>query len=295
MKAKVTNLRKKTMKSRTFFTKKDLFVTVFCIIFMLMNIAAVSGGRKRAKELLCASNLRQWGIIFLTFANDNNGSMMGGWQGAGEECTPEESLWMGALMPYYGENNYQLLCCPTAANPKSPSLPMVAGGTFATWGPLQAYPPLWNVPNGCYGSYGINDWVCNPTKDEENPYSGCIIPMSEWMGYGRNSSPYWKSPNVRDAGNVPCFLDSIYLNSWPHHATAPQEYEEEVWLNYDNQTGGFNINRHEGAVNAVYLDGSVRRIGLKSLWYQKWHRYYDFNEVLPLDSPDWPEWMKDFE
>ena len=287
MKAKPANLRGKIMKSQTVFTKKDLFVTLFCIVFMLTNIAAIGGGgRKRAQNALCAANLRQWGIIFQSYANENNGAFMGGWMGT--EVTLEEDQWMGALMPYYGENNYQLLCCPTATNPKSLTTGSVAGGTFATWGPLPAYPPVWNVPAGCYGSYGINAWICNP-----KPYEPYWTPMVNWMGYPKDV--YWRTPNIKNAESVPCFLDSIYLNSWPNHATEPQEYEEEVWLNYDSQTGGFNINRHEGAVNAVYLDGSVRKIGLKSLWYQKWHRYYDFSQPLPLDSPDWPEWMKDFE
>jgi prepilin-type processing-associated H-X9-DG protein len=52
----------------------------------------------------------------------------------------------------------------------------------------------------------------------------------------------------------------------------------------------FRGNRHGGYVNAVFLDISVRKIGLKQVWTVKWHRNYDAN----ANPPVWPEWMKRF-
>jgi prepilin-type processing-associated H-X9-DG protein len=37
------------------------------------------------------------------------------------------------------------------------------------------------------------------------------------------------------------------------------------------------INRHSGAINGLFLDWSVRKIGLKELWTLKWHRTFDIN------------------
>jgi prepilin-type processing-associated H-X9-DG protein len=58
------------------------------------------------------------------------------------------------------------------------------------------------------------------------------------------------------------------------------------------------FNRHDGFVNALFLDFSARKVGLKELWTLKWHRSYDTagpwtlaGGVLPSD---WPAWMRSF-
>jgi len=58
------------------------------------------------------------------------------------------------------------------------------------------------------------------------------------------------------------------------------------------------INRHEGAVSCLLVDGSVRKVGLKELWTLKWHR--SFNTAGPwtkaggVQREDWPAWIRDF-
>ena len=58
------------------------------------------------------------------------------------------------------------------------------------------------------------------------------------------------------------------------------------------------INRHNGYVNGLFFDWSVRRVGLKELWTLKWHR--KFNVAGPWTKAggarpeDWPEWMRGF-
>ena len=62
------------MKPGTAFTKKDIIVVLGCAVFLLANLGAIgSGGRRRAKELLCQSNLRQWGAAFSMYTDNNNG------------------------------------------------------------------------------------------------------------------------------------------------------------------------------------------------------------------------------
>lgn len=63
----------------------------------------------------------------------------------------------------------------------------------------------------------------------------------------------------------------------------------------------FCINRHDGYVNIAFLDGSVRRIGLKELWTLKWHRNYATRNpwtrsggVQPVAWPDWMRAFKDY-
>ncbi len=50
----------------------------------------------------------------------------------------------------------------------------------------------------------------------------------------------------------------------------------------------FCMNRHEDYINGIFMDFSVRKIGLKELWKLKWHRNFDTN----APTPEWPNWMK---
>jgi len=52
----------------------------------------------------------------------------------------------------------------------------------------------------------------------------------------------------------------------------------------------------DGAVNSVFLDWSVRRVGLKELWTLNWNRTYDVNGAWTrrggVQPDDWPQWMR---
>jgi hypothetical protein len=53
----------------------------------------------------------------------------------------------------------------------------------------------------------------------------------------------------------------------------------------------FCLNRHEGKTGVLFMDLSVRKIGLKDLWELHWHKNWNPNDDPP---PDWPEWMNRF-
>jgi len=70
------------------------------------------------------------------------------------------------------------------------------------------------------------------------------------------------------------------------------------------QVGGvgiqnFCLNRHEGYVNGLFLDWSVRKVGLKELWTLNW--YTEFNragrwtKAGGVQPQDWPKWMQRFQ
>ena len=60
----------------------------------------------------------------------------------------------------------------------------------------------------------------------------------------------------------------------------------------------FCINRHDGYVNSLFMDWSVRKVGLKELWTLKWHRNFNtsnrWTRAGGVRPEDWPEWMRDF-
>ncbi|MCH8215832.1 MAG: hypothetical protein IH892_03565, partial [Planctomycetes bacterium] len=53
-----------------------------------------------------------------------------------------------------------------------------------------------------------------------------------------------------------------------------------------------------GRVNGLFLDGSVREVGLKELWTLPW--YPNFDKAGPrtiaggVQPEDWPQWMRSF-
>ena len=61
------------------FTLVELLV-VIAIIALLMSVLmlALARTRNQAKAVMCQSNLKQWGIVFSMYTDDNDGSFMSG-------------------------------------------------------------------------------------------------------------------------------------------------------------------------------------------------------------------------
>ena len=260
------------MRTKITIAKKDLIVVLCCVVFLLISLAAVGeSGRRRAKEAVCLSNLRQWGTVFQMYANDNDGKFMQGYVPFGP--ARHTDYWMEALRPYYG-NNPDLRLCPEAAIPGT----AIGGGewggiepdsTFYAWGVFTGEDcgegsPLWSFVTACdYGSYGMNGYLCNPPP-------GCDDIQ------GRPTSNNWRTANVAGADNIPLFTDSQWLDAWPHHTDPPPEYEGMPWgIDHTWHMLRVCIDRHNGSVNSVFLDYSARKVPLKCLWKLKWHRTFD--------------------
>jgi prepilin-type processing-associated H-X9-DG protein len=281
--------KEEIMKPETVFTKTDVIVTVGCIVFLVLNIAAVGpGGQRHAKEMLCLSQLHKWGEVFQDYLNDNGGYFMRGWTPSG---TVNSDLWMEALRAYYKKP--QMRVCPEATVPGSEIIDSEygGGGVFAAWGVFSGlvcgeHSPSWPPATACdYGSYGINGYVSNPPP-EAGDYQGHL---SEWN---------WRVANVAGGDNIPLLTGSQWIDGWPLPYDDPPEYDGQRWDSVD-QMNRFCMNRHRGYINSLFLDGSSRKVGLKELWTLKWHR--TFNTCGPwticggVMPNDWPEWMQEFE
>jgi prepilin-type N-terminal cleavage/methylation domain-containing protein len=268
------------------FTLIELLV-VIAIIALLMAILmpALQRVKKQAKTVACRSNLKQWGVVFAMYTGDNDGSFPSGDNTALKDPT---GLWMYALRTYYTDGNLRL--CPTARKPLSEG----AQQPFAAWGPISSYEPgYWptepDTPAANYLSYGLNDWVRNsPQKPSLGPGGIDRVPL------------LWRTPNVKGAGNVPLLLDSSFFGSDPYYTDQPPDYDGNVAVEFNqNEMKRFCLNRHQkGTINGVFVDWSVREIGLKELWKLKWHRKFDVNgpwtKAGGVQPSDWPMWMRRF-
>ena len=239
---------------------------------------ALSRVRKQAKLVMCQTNLKQWGVCFTMYAGDHNGSFMKGWTAQVLTPEPNKDVWMEALRPYYQDRN--LMLCPVAQKPGTE-----AGlGAYGGWGPFVGWGVFDDsyeyVTPGDYGSYGNNGFINNPPPEVEFIHSGMPV---------KNQ---WRRADVKGAGNIPLLLDCQWVGGWPLHVDSPPEYDGQPWgaTVWNDQMIRFCINRHDGFVNSVFLDSTVRKVGLKELWKLKWHRSFD----LTYPPPDWPDWMKDF-
>ncbi|UCG57904.1 MAG: hypothetical protein JSU70_00070 [Phycisphaerales bacterium] len=249
-------------------SKQDLVVALGCTGLLLVTLGAVgSGGRRRAKEAVCLSNLRQWGVMFEMFTNDNDGYFNPGWD------VGETTLWMNALRPYYGDN-WNLLFCPTATS---------TVGSPGDFGVFKAWYRDVDLPGGGQhryaSSYGINSWTNNMTRDRGSR-------LEEW---------FWKNVRgVEGSNNIPVFADSVWHDAWPREYDFPPA-SSGGWPGGSSDMMQFCIDRHNGAINGLFMDSSARKIGLKELWTLKWHRNFDtegpWTKAGGVTPADWPQWM----
>lgn len=263
------------MNDKTKFTKKETVVIFVSVVFLLLNIGAIgSSGRRKAKEMVCLSNLRQWGTIFEMFTNDHDGYFNRGWD------VGETELWMNALRPYY-KDNWNLLLCPEARSTLG-----IPGG----YGVFKAWYRYVDLPGGgqyhYVSSYGINSWTNNMTKDRG-------FRLKDW---------FWKNVrSVKGKNNIPVFADSTWHDAWPRFTDSPPPYPDEFEIGNMGTTGEMNhffIDRHNGAINMLFTDWATRKVGLKELWTLKWHRNFDtqgpWTRAGGVITWDWPEWMRNF-
>jgi len=267
-------------KHKKGFTLIELLV-VIAIIALLMAILmpALQRVKKQAKAVICQSNLKQWGMIFAMYTDDNNGFF--------PRRTSSSGRWINVLYDYYHRDE-KIRCCPMATKIKVPDFPPggtgtfgVGGDTFTAWGKVgvtAARPDGVNEPAGTYGSYGINHWVYVAGQD----------PL-----YDQAAKHYWGTPNVQGGANIPLFLDCWFWCGGPENNDTPPSYDGERFEPHTNGMNRFCINRHQQAINAIFLDYSVDRVWLKSLWRIKWGRNFDLAAPLPNWQTEAP-WMTSF-
>lgn len=247
------------MRSKCCLTKNDVVVALGSGLFLLAALGSIGdGGRRRAKEAVCVSNLRCWGHIFVTFADDHDGYLMGRWDGV---------YWAETLGSYY--ENRRLLLCPEATRTGS------EGGRnpFMAW-------PVSVEPGRPKGSYVINLWIANENKTGSMHPGGVVA--------------YWRTPYVAGAASVPVLIDGQMANMQPYAFDRPPEYETDIWTpGPRDEMRRACVSRHNGGVNAVFLDGSVRKVAVKCLWRIHWHRIWE-EELAQSGFPVWPEWMANF-
>jgi hypothetical protein len=169
------------------------------------------------------------------------------------------------MKPYYGKDE-ELFYCPSATRHID---------EVGQWGNNTAWVFNSEDKDGLldYGSYGTNGFV--ETNIRQGPQK------------------HWKTKNVAGASHIPLFLDANRLDGWPEAWDEPPGFDGEFNLGEGDNMKRFCMNRHDGFVNCLFLDFTVRKVGLKELWKLRWHREWT-EDAAQRGTPVWPDWMKRF-
>jgi len=260
------------MNKRKGFTLIELLV-VIAIIALLMAILlpALARARSQAKDVACRAELKHWGLVWSMFFNDY-------------DQKTQSLAWPYYLWEYY--QNADLRYCPAAVMTWAEG----ARNPYAAWmadedddrvpDPLRINDVI--VDDELAGSYGLNYWCTDDTGGKR----GTNVPNGNYF-----------RADVRNANEAPVLSDSAAAGQCPLPFDQPPEYAGQNY--YD--PGGTNIHeirdvcidRHNGSINVLFLDFSVRPVDLKELWLLRWHKRW-FEESFARALPVWPQWMRQF-
>jgi len=263
------------------FTLVELLVVIAVIALLMAILLPVLGRVKRqAKAVVCRSNLRQWGLWFPMYTADNDDKFFGRYY---IHPTHTFHYWTTVMRPYY-KNCRDVLLCPMATKFDVEKGRLGLGSTFSAWNTMWRGGGDRTHKPEFLGSYGLNSGVRNDGSDlnglpPDHPYEAA-----------------WKTTQVKGVADIPVLLDCASPVLDVSHLDSPMMHEDE--FPGDFAMSYFAINRHAGYVNALFMDWTVRKVGLKELWTLNWHREFDragpWTKAGGAEPEDWPDWMRKF-
>lgn len=297
--------RSATVRCRAFTLMELLVVTAIIALLMAILIPTLSRARKHAKAMVCQSRLRQWGMALAAYTDDNQGRLPGSLSGF-------EGLWLlrGAFPraddPNAPQDSFHhfrtrdIVCCPMATKPfpsntraisyssgsttsfgRTDELLVWRGSAFGAWEMTSPSPAF-------RGSYGFNQWLFQGFR--QNWTMGTVVLPS---GPSHGVRIVLDVLSLRGRTEIPVLLDATSPSSAPQHGHIPMSENGSP-----NGTSAFCLNRHRGWINGLFLDWSVRKVGVKELWTLPWST--EFNRAGPWTKAGgvapgkWPQWMRSF-
>lgn len=267
------------------FTLIEILVAIAVIaLLMTILVPALQRVRRQAGAVVCQSNLRQWALIHAAYADDYDGRF---WR-TYEPGTGRPGFWVEKLASYY-KGSPDLLLCPLAgqAEPKAIESDLNVetfgdtGDTFSAW-------RLWYYDARGEGPMYTGSYAHNHFAMDNSPAHECRT-------HAYPSSFYWSSRPAKGQAEIPLLSDAPWLEAAHADPNCPPPGGETV-IELRARTFDSCINRHEGRINALFMDSHIQSIPLKKLWTLKWNR--EFHTAGPWTKAggvrprDWPKWMR---
>jgi prepilin-type N-terminal cleavage/methylation domain-containing protein/prepilin-type processing-associated H-X9-DG protein len=256
---------KKMNKSRGFTLIELLVVISIIALLMAILMPTLSRAKELAAEVACIANLKQWGTAHSMFISEHNSRL------PEQGFITDRSYW----------ENEELLLCPLATKTYE------EGGRnpIAAWEMPSTEAGVSKVSGGSKGSLGVNNWA--------GTHGGGTL-----QGYG---DALWITADHKGSEMIPLMFDCFYIYVSPLYTDKPPAYDGEIppiihfggWGHNPDAMKGASIDRHNGSINMLFLDYSIRKVGLKELWYLRWHKRWE-ESMREQSPPVWPRWMRNF-
>lgn len=286
---------------RRAFTLIELLVVISIIALLLaVLMPVVSRVRGQAHAAGCQANLRQWGLYYAMYAEENGGKMpmwlaRSGWYiylppvlprsffGALDGQSPRYDFDLGECAGTMRECRKLLLCPATRSQPLDPEPSTHFNGcTNGTTRLAWSYSEGSGIDNVLGSSYAQNLW----------------IPQSRGFVINGKLPALWTSCLVKGASGVPVYSDCRAGDALPYASDVPPSCEDAT-LGAQPMIPGlprYAMDRHSGGINTLFMDWSVRKVGVKELWTLKWHKEYNtggpWTKAGNVKAEDWPAWMR---
>ena len=253
------------------FTMTELLVVMATVTSLAAMLwPAIQQAGRHARAVACQGQLRQWGLGFTAFLDEYDNPVID----AGSDVW--ETFWRR-----YCDRRKGLFLCPMATrhevNTDDPACVVReaagfgVGSKFTAW-KLSIRTPTTPGHGPLLGSYGMNG-------------TGLIL-LDQRVSKGRRV----------DRTNVPVFLDGASFDAWVQSSDPPPAFDGQLVAYSDIKS--WCIDRHAGGTNSLFLDWSVRKVGLKELWTLEWSPLFDrrgpWTRAGGVRPENWPQWMRSF-
>jgi len=276
------------MRKGRAFTLIELLVVISVIALLLaVLMPALRKAKNQARAAVCQANLKQWATTVALYTENSEGHLP-------KNSKAGYSLWFlldsaaGSDDPnlpgsLHSVDTKGIALCPMAIKPGRSTFPItmgntsvvvLQGSTFEAWEMMRSGAPF-------RGSYGLNVWLFYDRFDESVP--------PRFRHHIETTNVY----AIRNRGRFPLLAD----------CTMPQVRPDNIFGPPIRPGAGLGmvplcLNRHNAHINVLFLDWSVRKVGLKELWTLKWNKQFDtanaWTKAGGAQPKDWPEWMRGF-